>query len=301
MQSRSVPRRLARPLVAAAVALLVLPALAGGAGAGTESLTVGSKDFAGAQALSQAYGQALEADDFDISFEDNIGATEVVYPALENGDLDAYAEYQGTLLTYLGGTPTGDRAETYKALKAELEGTGIVASKPAPAVDVNGFYVTKATAKKHKLKTLSDLAEVSDELSFGGPPECEDRPLCLGTTSQELYGFAFSDVKKLDVGGPITVQALQDGDIDVALLFTGSSVIPKNAVLLKDDQGLQPADNPVFLVREEMATPALMKVVNRVSAKLTTSAYNRMSLAISEDKEDPDDVAEDFLDRSNLA
>ncbi len=303
MQSRSAVRRLTRPLVAVAVALVALPALAGGAGAGTdsESLVVGSKDVAGAQALSQAYGQALDEDDFDVEFEENIGATEVVYPALLDGDLDGYADYQGTLLTYLGGTPTGDSAETYKALQAKLKGTGVVASKPAPAVDVNGFYVTKATAKKHKLKTLSDLAEVSDELSFGGPPECEDRPLCLGDTSQELYGFAFDDVKKLDVGGPITVQALEDGDIDVALLFTGSSVIPKNAVLLKDDQGLQPADNPVFLVREDKATRALMKIVNRVSAKLTTAAYNRMSLAISEDKEDPDDVAEDFLDRSNLA
>ena len=70
----------------------------------TKSLTVGSKDFAGAQALSQAYGQALEARSYDITFKDNIGATEIVYPALENGDLDGYADYQGTLLTYLGGT-----------------------------------------------------------------------------------------------------------------------------------------------------------------------------------------------------
>jgi osmoprotectant transport system substrate-binding protein len=300
MQTRSCRSRLARPVVAVAVALLALPALAGGAGAGTESLTVGSKDFAGAQALSQAYGQALEAKDFDISFEDNIGPTEVVYPALENGDLDAYAEFSGTLLTYLGGTPTNDAAETYQALKDELEGTGIVASKPSPAVDQNAFYVTKATAKKYKLKTLSDLAKVSDELSFGGPPECEERPLCLGTTSQELYGFEFSDVKKLDVGGPITVQAFEDGDIDVALLFTGSSVIPKGAVQLKDDKGLQPADNPVLLVREDKATPAVMKVVNGVSKKLTTAAYNEMSLAISEDKEDPADAAADFLDNSNL-
>ena len=51
------------------------------------------------------------------------------------------------------------------------------------------------------------------------------------------------------------MQALEDGDIDVALLFTGSSVIPKDAVLLTDDKGLQPADNPVFLIRKDKATP----------------------------------------------
>ena len=72
---------------------------AGGvASAQTKSLTVGSKDFAGAQAVSQAYGQALENKGYDISFKENLGATEIVYKALENGDLDGYADYQGTLL-----------------------------------------------------------------------------------------------------------------------------------------------------------------------------------------------------------
>jgi len=173
-------------------------------------------------------------------------------------------------------------------------------SKPAPAVDVNGFYVSKATAKKHKLKNVSDLKKVAGDLTFGGPPECEERPLCLGDTSQQLYGLQFSEVKKLDAGGPITVQALEDGDIDVALLFTGSSVIPKDAVLLKDDKALQPADNPVFVINKAKATAATMKTLNAVSSKLTTAAYNKMSLDISENKEDPSDVAAAFLKKNGL-
>jgi osmoprotectant transport system substrate-binding protein len=286
--------------VALAVALLPTALFAGSAGAQAKTLTVGSKDFSGAQVLSQAYGQALEAKGYDISFKDNIGPTEIVYAALENGDLDAYADYQGTLLTYLGGEATGDAAANYKALVALLKGTDIVASKPAPAVDVNGFYVTKATAKRYKLKTMTDLVKVSDQLTFGTTPECEERPLCLGDTSQQLYGFQFKDISKLDTGGPLTVQALEDGDVDVALLFTGSSVIPKNAVLLTDDKGLQPADNPIFVMRKDKATPAALKIVNAVSAKITTAAYNKMSLSITEDKEDPADAAETFLDSSNL-
>src|SRR5437588_13071446 len=162
-------------LVVGALSLAVGITAGGVASAQSTSLTVGSKDFAGAQAISQAYGQALENKGYDITFKDNLGATEIVYKALDNGDLDGYADYQGTLLTYLGGTPTGDSADTYKALTAKLAGTGIVASKPAPAVDVNGFYVTKATAKKYKLTKVSDLKKVAPKLSFGGPPECQDR------------------------------------------------------------------------------------------------------------------------------
>jgi osmoprotectant transport system substrate-binding protein len=175
-----------------------------------------------------------------------------------------------------------------------------VASKPAPAVDVNGFYVTKQTAKKYNLTKVSDLTKVAPKLTFGGPAECEQRPLCLGDTSQKLYDLKFKDVRKLDPGGPITVQALENGDIDVALLFTGSSVIPKDAVLLVDDKHLQPADSPVLLIRKGKATPATLKVADAVSAKLTTAAYNKMSLDISDKKEDPSDAAKAFLKQAKL-
>jgi osmoprotectant transport system substrate-binding protein len=276
--------------IAGVATTAVLAAPLGAAG----SLTVGAKNFSGAQAVSQVYAQALQAKKYNVTFKDNLGATEIVYPALKNGDIDGYADYQGTLLTFLGGTPTGDTNATYKALVAKLNGTGIVASKPAPAVDVNGFYVTSKTAKKYKLTTVSSLAKVANQLSFGGPPECLNRPLCLGSTSQQLYNLHFRDVRKLDPGGPITVQALENGDIDVGLLFTGSSVIP-------DDKGLQPADNPVFLLRKDKATPATLAIVNAVSAKLTTAAYNKMSLDIENNKLDPAVVAKAFLKKNKLA
>lgn len=293
-------RRRSWALLTAGLLLLAVTLSAGVASAQSKSLTVGSKDFAGAQAISQAYGQALENKGYDITFKDNLGATEIVYKALQNGDLDGYADYQGTLLQYLGGTATGDSATTYAALQDKLKGTDIVASKPAPAVDVNGFYVSKATAKKYRLKKVSDLKKVASKLTFGGPPECQDRDLCLGAVEQSKYGLDFSEVKKLDAGGPITVKALEDGDIDVALLFTGSSVIPKGAVLLKDDKALQPADNPVFLIKKDKANAATMKILNQVSSKLTTAAYNKMSLDISENKEDPSAVATAFLKKNGL-
>jgi len=295
--------RLRRPVIAGltlAMTLALALGAAAPAGAAGESLTVGSKNLSGAQAISQAYGQALEAKGYDITFKDNIGPTEVVYAALKNGDLDAYGDFGGTLLDFLGGSATADPAQTYADLQDKLKGTGIVVSKPAPAVDVNGFYVLKSTAKKYKLKTVSDLAKVSDKLTFGGPPECQDRPLCLGDTSKQLYNLQFKEVKKLDAGGPITIDALTGGDIDVGLLFTGSSVIPKSAVLLTDDKGLQPADNPVFLMRKDVATAKALKIGNAVCAKRTTAAYTKVSLDIGEKKEGPADFAAAFLKQAKL-
>jgi osmoprotectant transport system substrate-binding protein len=147
---------------------------------------------------------------------------------------------------------------------------------------------------------VSDLTAQAGKLKFGAPPECEQRPLCLGDTSQQLYGLQFKEVKKLDTGGPVTVKALEDGDIQVAILFTGSSVIPKDAVLLKDDKGLQGADNPVVLVKQDKNTPELDAAIDKVSAKITTKQYRKMTLAVQNDKEDPKDVAATFLKNNKV-
>jgi osmoprotectant transport system substrate-binding protein len=284
-----------RALVSATVALGVVLAGFVPADAQQLSLNMASKNFAGAQVLSQVYGQALAGQGAHVTFADDIGPTEVVFPALQAGTYDAYADYQGTLLTYLGGTPTANSGKTHAALVEKLQGTGITVSKPAPAVDVNGFYVTRKTAKKYRLSTVSDLAKVARDLTIGAPPECPTRPLCLGSASQRVYGLKFAKVVGIDPDGTATQRALRKGTIDVAVLFTGSSVLPADAVLLRDDKGLQPADNPVLVMREVAATPDTLRVADAVSAAITTGAYNDMSLAISRGREDPTEVAARFL------
>jgi len=141
---------------------------------------------------------------------------------------------------------------------------------------------------------------IDSQLAFGGPTECLERPLCLGTKEQQLYGLKFKDVKKLDTGGPITSKALKDNTIQVGLLFTGSSVIDPDFVLLKDDKGLQPADNPTALIRKQKASDDVKKIIDAVNAKLTVEAYNKMATGITEDKLDAKDVASTFLKDNGL-
>lgn len=268
------------------------------AGTTKTKVVVGQKDFAGAQLLSQLYGQALAAKNFSVSYT-NLGPTEVTYPALEKGTIDLYGEYQGTLLTYLKGAPTADASAVNAALKAKI-GSAVKVSDASTALDVNGFYVTKKTATQYNLSKVSDLTAVASKLTFGGPAECATRPLCLGDTEQQLYNLKFKSVKKLDAGGPITVKALHDNSIQVGLLFTGSSVIDPEFQLLTDDKGLQPADDAIAVWRSSVDSPALQTVIDSVNAKLTTKAYNTMALKIFNDKQDPSAVAKDFLSQNGL-
>jgi osmoprotectant transport system substrate-binding protein len=299
--------RVARLGLLAPVALVALVVCVGIVGPVTQaradigSLRIASKNLTGAEVLSQLYGQALAAKGAQVTFVPDVGPTETTFQQLRDGAFDAYGEYQGTLLEYLGGTPTSDTEQTHAALARRLEPLGLVVSEPAPAVDVNGFYVMRDTARKYKLTTVSQLAKVAPKLVFGGPPECLDRPLCLGSKSEGLYHLRFKEIRKLDTGGPETRRALVSGDVDVAVLFTGSSEIPRGAaVLLRDDRGLQPADNPVLVLRKEAATPEVLDVVDAVSAKITTAAYRTMSLDVSVRHRDPADVAATFLAANDL-
>jgi osmoprotectant transport system substrate-binding protein len=290
----------ARGLVAVTVLTTAMVSGAARVDAQQTSLNVASKNFAGAQVLSQVWGQALAGGGAHVTFTDAVGPTEVAFPALQAGTYDAYADYQGTLLTFLGGTPTANSAKTHAALVAKLRGTGITVSAAAPAVDVNGFFVTRKAAKRFGLRTVSDLAKVAPRLTIGAPPECPTRPLCLGGTSQRTYGMKFAKVVGIDPDGTATQRALRRGTIDVAVLFTGSSIIPADAVLLRDDKGLQPADNPVLVLREVAATGDTMRIADAVSAAVTTNAYNDMSLAITRGRQDPTEVAARFLTEHSL-
>ena len=152
-----------RAVVGAGLALgLVLSFSASPANAAIGEVRIGSKNFAGAEVLSQVYGQALAAKGAQVTFLPDVGPTEATFDQLGQGTFDGYGEYQGTLLEFLGGEPSNNSAETHTALEATLDAYGFVVSQPGPAVDVNGFYVMRKTATKYKLTTVSDLKKVAD-------------------------------------------------------------------------------------------------------------------------------------------
>jgi glycine betaine/choline ABC-type transport system substrate-binding protein len=142
---------------------------------------------------------------------------------------------------------------------------------------------------------------VAEQLTLGGPPECPERPFCIPGL-EETYGIEFGDFKPLDVGGPLTVKALENGQIDVALLFSTSSVIgDRGWVVLEDDKELQQAENITPVVNEEAADPGIAELLNQVSAALTTQNVTELNGRVEIDGEDPADVAADFLESEGIS
>jgi len=289
-------------VLGAILVALVLVAAACGSGedAGTKdgpTITVGSANFSENALVAEIYAQVLESDGYPVERNLNVGNREVYAAALESGDLDLLSEYVGTALAFLGGTPTADSEATAEDLRDTWSAAGITVLDPAPAQDKNGIVVRPETAADLGLSKISDLAAHTD-LVFGGPPECPEREFCLiGLT--EIYGLSFADFKPLDVGGALTVAALEGDEIQVALLFTSDGVISaKGFVLLEDDKDLQPAENLTPVIRQDIVDAYgddLVNALNGVSAKLTTEGLSDMNRQIGIDGEDPEQVASDWI------
>ncbi len=297
------PRRRVIGAVLVALALVAAACGSGDDSADREPITIGSANFSESALVAEIYAQALEANGISVARKLNIGNREIYAPALESGELDLLPEYVGSALTFLGGTATSDTEQTTTDLRSAWGDKGIAVLEPAAAQDKNGIVIRQDTASDLNVAKTSDLAAHNGTLVFGGPPECPNREFCLiGLT--DVYGLDFVEFKPLDVGGPLTVAALEGDEIQVALLFTTDGVInAKGFILLEDDLGLQPAENLIPALRQDVVDAYgddVTSVLNAVSAALTTQDLTLMNKLVGFDGEDPTQVATNWLSDNGL-
>jgi osmoprotectant transport system substrate-binding protein len=247
-----------------------------------DAITVASFNFAESVLLAELYGQALRSAGFRVELAPDLGAREFVQPALQKGLVELVPEYAGSALEFVAGdgSASADERATHRALARAMASRGLTVLAASPAQDRNGIVVTSETATRFDLHTVSDLRPVAPQMAFGGPPECPERPLCLGGLVS-LYGLRFDSFVPLDEGGALTVAALQAGQVQAALLFTSDGQIDAHGfVLLKDDRHLQPAENVTPIIRTDVLArfgPQVGDVTNDVSAALTTDELQRLN------------------------
>ncbi len=173
-------------------------------------------------------------------------------------------------------------------------------SSPTPAASAPA---SMAPGPRASAATSPSGATLASTLVLGGPPECPQRPFCA-VGLEKTYGLTFKEFKPLDAGGPITVEAVKNGQVDVGLLFTSDPAIATNGfVLLEDDKQLQLADNLVPVVRQATldASPAIAGLLNGWMAKLTQGALTDLNKQVSVDQQDPKDVVKAWLAANGLA
>lgn len=263
-------------------------------------IIVGSANFPESELIMNIYAGALEAKGLQVSTKPNIGSRETYLPALKDGSINVVPEYTGTLLQYFDKTAKSKASDAvYADLKKALPAEFSVLAK-APAEDKDSVVVTQQTAKKFDLKTIADLAPVGNQIVLGGPPEWKTR--ATGVPGfKATYGITFKAFKPLDTAGPLTVQALKNGQVQAANLFTTDpNVAANNFVVLQDPKSFFAAQNVVPLLAKSAVTPQVTAALDAVSAKLDTPTLAALVAQVVIDKKDASDVADKFLKKNFL-
>ena len=182
------------------------------------AITVGSFDFPESVLLAYIYADALAAKGFPVRVLPDLGTRELVDPALMNGLIQLVPEYSGSALDFLslGRRPrTSNAAATYRSLTRSAERRGLVAAQPAPAQDANAIVVTAATAARYHLRSIADLARGGPEPGVRRAARMPGAGLTACSGWSGPTGCGSRPSPPTDAGGPLTLQALDSGQIGV--------------------------------------------------------------------------------------
>lgn len=327
LPTRRERRPLARTAASGLVAVLAATLTACGGGSleekgGDESsggsrgeLVVGSAGFTESQIMAELYAQVLDEAGYATSIS-KLKNRELYEPALEKGQIDVVPEYAATLAEFLNARENGAKAEpvasndvddTVTVLRKLAEKRGLEVLEPGRAVDQNAFAVDREFAKKHKLRSLSDLGESGLKVKLAAGDECEERPFCRPGLEKK-YGIDITGIDPKGVGTPQAKQAVKDGTDHMVLTTTTDSTLDDfGLVLLADDRRLQNADNLLPVVNAAEAGRAagrtgkdVTAALNGLTRVLTTEDLAELNRKVDKEREKPKDVAASYLKANNL-
>ncbi len=299
------------------VASLVSVAAACGGGSGGSgdsggsggSVSVGSKKFTEQILLGEMYAQAFEAADYDVERKLNLGSEQVMDKSLQDGTIDVYPEYTGTAYVAILKKPpdsypeTAD--ETYKQVAKfyeNREDTPMQMLEPAPFENNYGIAMRKSKADELGIKTLADLAEKSDQLTFSSYSEFQNRSDGYPNMQESYPELDFKNIKIVNSLG-IRYKALAQEEADVAIGFTTDGQLASDElIVLEDPKNIWPKYYPAPVVTQKFLdeNDDAKKILNEVSASLDADIMRELNGKVDLEQEDPEDVAQEHLENAGI-
>lgn len=267
--------------------------------AAPKHIIVGSQDYYSNEIIAETYAQALESSGYTVDRQFRIGQREVYLPEITAGKIDLFPEYTGPLLQVWRPNTTARLAnDVYAELKTATP-AGLRVLDQSPATDQDSYVVTKEFASQWGLTTIADLAKVTVPMVMGANSEAQSRPNGPGGL-ERTYGIKVGFTPIEDGGGPLTVKALKDSKIQLAIIYTGDPAIAKNDLVpLEDTKGLFLASHVVPLASKNV-DDAAAAVINKISAAMGPSDLLAMNGRSVDEKLAAKVIAKDWLASKKL-
>jgi osmoprotectant transport system substrate-binding protein len=265
----------------------------------SEAIVVGSQDYYSSEIIAEIYAQALESAGYTVDRQFRIGQREAYVPEIEAGSIDLFPEYSGPLLQYWNPDTEARLADDVYAELVETTPDGLRVLDYSPATDQNAYTVTQEFADEWNLTTIGDLTNVTVPLTLGGNSEGENRPDGPAGLAA-IYGVEVAFTPIEDGGGPLTVKALQDGDIQLAIIYTADpSIAENNLVSLEDTGGLFLASHVVPLASDNVDEDTAA-IINQISAAMSPKDLIALNARSVKEELPAATIAADWLAQRNL-
>ncbi|AHI18727.1 glycine betaine ABC transporter substrate-binding protein [Corynebacterium casei] len=268
-------------------------------GGGDETIVIGSQDYYSNEIIAEIYAQALENAGYDVDRQFRIGQREAYLPEIESGEIDLFPEYSGPVLQYWEPDTEARLPEDVFAALEEAAPEGLNVLEQSPATDQDSYVVTRELADEWSLSTVADLEKVTEPLTLGANSEAENRP--NGPKGlEETYGVEVGFAPIEDSGGPLTVKALRDGDVQLAIIYTADpSIESNNLVSLEDTKGLFLSSNVVPLASDKVDEQAT-EIINEISAAMSPEDLVSLNNRSVTEQLPAADIAQDWLEEKGL-
>jgi osmoprotectant transport system substrate-binding protein len=274
-------------------------------GGGTSTVSIGGKQFTEQLILSNISKHLLESKDFEVDSKFPVGGNTANHKALTNDRVDHYWEYTGTGWNYhLGNTDQKIRDPQKiheKVDEAYQEEYGIEWLQTA---EFNNTYVVTANPQWQEetgVTTMSELTEYvnsGNEVTWAVSQEYINNPTAFGNMP-DFYGYRENmenvNYEKMAIG-TINYKAVKNGDVDLGVGFATNPNIQKfDLATVEDDRNWFVIYYPAPLVDDDVLTDEMKSVLNEPTGKLDTKTMQELNAKVSIDKEDPSQVAKDWL------
>ena len=268
-----------------------------------KTITVSGKDFTEQNILCEMVSDYIEANtDITVNRKCNLGGAQVVFSAIQRGDIDLYIDYLGTDYTdILKYSPISDVNKVYQTVKSEFNSKyNLSVLKQMNFNNTYALAVRQDTALKYNLKTISDIVPYARELKISPTLEFVNREDGLAGLNK-TYGLDFADVIAID-GSP-RYTALMNDNSQVIDAFTTDGLLRKfGLVVLEDDKNFFPPYYAVPVIRNEVLDeyPELENLLNKLGSYLTNDSVQELNYEVDELGKNPEVVANEFLKENNL-
>lgn len=269
-----------------------------------DSITIASKPMTEQFIIAEMMFALIEQEtDLTVEYKAGIGGgTANIHPAMMKGEIDIYPEYSGTgWMEVLKQDLINDPEELYEAVKKSYsEEFNIYWSNLYGFNDTFGLAMKKDLAKELNIKTYSDLAAVSQDLTFGAEHDFFEREDGLPGLN-EVYGMDFGKEVGMDIG--LKYQAINSGEVDVINIFSTDGKLEEyNMLVLEDDLNFFPSYYAATLVRQEVLDehPELIKVLGMLDGTINNDEMTIMNYKVEIEKQEPREVAREFLQEKGI-